>query len=273
MSPFMRWLTGGCVLSLLLLAGLASAAQEVRVASVYFPPYVFKIEQTAPAPGLLAELLEALNVQQDAFHFVPVPTSIKRRFGDLRQGRIDLAIFENPAWGWQGIAHKALDMGLEDTEVFVARAEPGRGEEYFARLQGKRLALYHGYHYAFADFNAEPGYLAKTFNATLTHSHDSNLLMVLHKRAEIALVTRSYIDDFIARNPEFAGQLLISERIDQRYRHHVLLRPGAPISAEQFAALLEQLRSNGQLLKIFGRYQIAVLPPAADSSATAATQH
>ncbi|MDP3816557.1 MAG: transporter substrate-binding domain-containing protein [Pseudomonas sp.] len=252
----------------LLLAAPVRAESVVNVAEVYFPPYVFKAEQSS-GPGLLAELVGALNQQQHKFRFVLVPTSLKRRYGDFQQGRLDLAIFENPAWGWQAIAHTALDMRLEDSEVFVARAEQGRGQDYFERLDGKRLALYHGYHYAFAQFNADPEYLAKTFNATLTQSHDSNLLMVLHQRAEIALITRSYIDDFLQRHRQYAGQLLISERIDQRYRHHVLLRPGAPISAGQFSAVLEQLRRNGQLEKIFGRYQIAVLPAAVDGSVTA----
>lgn len=248
----------------LVLAQSAIAAQEVRVAAVYFPPYVFKAEQNQPR-GLLSELLAALNQAQSQFSFVMVPTSIKRRFRDLEQQRIDLAIFENPGWGWRDVPHEALDMGLEDSEVFVARAEPGRDQRYFDSLTDKRLALYHGYHYAFAQFNAEPGYLSKTFNASLSHSHESNLLMVLHQRAEIALVTRSYIGEFLERNRQFAGQLLISERADQRYRHHVIMRPGAPISPEQFSAILEGLRERGQLEQIFTRYQVAVIPGARGS--------
>nr|WP_256583004.1 transporter substrate-binding domain-containing protein [Pseudomonas sp. HMWF032] len=251
-------------LMLMLASQLAMAVQEVRVAAVFFPPYVYKTEQS-DVPGLLSELLTALNQTQTQFRFVMVPTSVKRRFRDFAQQRIDLAIFENPAWGWQQIPHVAYDMLLEDSEVFIARVEPGRDQHYFDSLQGKRLALYHGYHYAFAGFNAEPDYLSKAFNATLTHSHESNLLMVLHQRAEITLVTRSYIGDFLQRNRQYVGQLLVSERADQRYRHHVLIRPNAPISATQFNIMFERLRDTGQLQRIFGRYQIAVMPRAAGS--------
>ena len=116
----------------LVLAQSAIAAQEVRVAAVYFPPYVFKAEQHQ-ARGLLADLLTALNQAQSQFSFVMVPTSIKRRFRDFRQQRIDLAIFENPGWGWQDVPHAAVDMGLEDSEVFVARAEPGRSRMRVSR--------------------------------------------------------------------------------------------------------------------------------------------
>lgn len=253
------------VLFLVLAEGVA-ATETVHVGGAHFPPYVIKAD-LREATGLLPELLEALNREQDAYHFVMLPTAIVRRFGDLQRGRIDMAIFENPAWGWQGIELDAVDMGLEDAEVFAARREVQRDQRYFDQLLGKRLALYRGYHYGFAGFNSDPEYLSQTFNANLGHSHDSNLLMVLRGRADIALVTRSNLYDFMVRNPGYADQLLISERIDQVYRHHALIRKGAPISAEAFAELLERLRQNGALARIFDPYQIAVMPTAGDSSA------
>ena len=84
--------------------------------------------------------------------------------------------------------------------------------------------------------------------------------MVARGRADIALVTRSYLSDFLARNADTAGQFLVSERIDQVYHHYALLRPKAPITGATFAGLLKQLRDNGQLLKIFEPYRIDVMP-------------
>jgi ABC-type amino acid transport substrate-binding protein len=235
----------------------AVAAQVVHIGAAHFPPYTIRPEKGADT-GLLPALAAALNAVQKDYEFVLVPTSIPRRFRDLEQGRTDMAIFENPEWGWDKIAHEDVDMGLEDAEVFVARKVEGRQQSYFNDLHGKRLALFSGYHYAFAQFNADPGYLMENFDVTLTYSHDSNLLMVLRGRADIALVTRSYLSDFLAHNKEQARQLLVSERIDQVYRHYALLGPSAPISAQQFKALLQQLRDNGQLQKIFQPYRIAV---------------
>ncbi|MDP2245066.1 transporter substrate-binding domain-containing protein [Pseudomonas sp.] len=267
MVRLLRKVVSGCTLLVATLAAWPLAAQQVvHVGGAVFPPYVAKAEQSQQA-GLLPQLLDALNQLQSDFRFVVRPTSIPRRFRDFEQGRIDLSMFENPAWGWQGIAHSAVDMGLEDAEVYVALAKPGRGQDYFNRLRGKRLALFNGYNYGFADFNAEPQFLTKNFNATLSYSHDSNLLMVLHDRADIALVTRSYVRDFHERHGQYAGQLLVSARLDQRYQHQALLRPGAPISPQQLARLFEQLRGNGQLTAIFAPYQIAVSSGVADSSA------
>lgn len=252
--------------SRLLLAALAvlwmapsQAAQQVRVGAAHFPPYTVRPESGADT-GLLPQLVEALNQLQTDYHFVLVPTSIPRRFGDFKQGRVDMAIFENPDWGWKDIPHTTVDMGLEDAEIFVAQREADRRESYFADLTGKRLALFSGYHYEFANFNADPKFLAQNFNATLTYSHDSNLLMVLRGRADIALVTRSYLSDYLLRNEKVADQLLVSQRIDQVYHHYALLSPTAPISGDAFARLLQGLRDNGQMLKIFQPYKISLVP-------------
>lgn len=241
-------------------AALALDTVEIRIGAAHFPPYTVRPEQ-GDDTGLLPQLAQALNNVQSLYHFVLVPTSIPRRFRDFQEGRVDMAIFENPDWGWQDIPHVAVDMGLEDAEVFVAQRTRDHDQQYFTRLDGKRLALFNGYHYAFASFNSDGRYLAKTFNATLTYSHDSNLLMVQRGRADIALVTRSYLSDYMVRNPESVGQLLASERIDQVYHHYALLRPQAKISGEEFAALLDRLRANGELLRIFNPYQIQVIEP------------
>ncbi|MDM3888923.1 ABC transporter substrate-binding protein [Pseudomonas sp. BCRC 81390] len=246
-------------LSWLVAPAWAVDAIEVKVGAAHFPPYTVRPEKGADT-GLLPQLVDALNRAQQQYRFILVPTSIQRRFGDFQQGRTDMAIFENPEWGWQQIAHQTVDMGLEDAEVFVARQANGRDQHYFDDLRGKRLALFNGYHYAFAGFNSDPDYLRKVYNATLTYSHDSNLLMVQAGRADIALVTRSYLSDFLARNPASREQLVSSQRIDQVYHHYALLRPGAPIGGQSFATLLRGLRDSGELARIFEPYRITLVP-------------
>ena len=237
----------------------ALAGQLVRVGAAHFPPYTVRPEQGADT-GLLPQLVDALNRSQSDYQFVLVPTSIPRRFRDFEQNRIDMAIFENPKWGWQDIPHGTVDMGLEDAEVFVAQSMVGRQQPYFDDLHDKRLALFSGYHYAFADFNPDPRFLADHYNATLTYSHDSNLLMVLRGRADMALITRSYLSDYLVRNPGIASQLLVSVRTDQVYHHYALIRPKAAISPAEFAQLLAHLRELGEMQRIFQPYRIDVLP-------------
>lgn len=237
-------------------------AQEIiRVAAVHFPPYMVHPE-SGVNNGLLPGLLGALNQVQDRYAFIMVPTSLPRRFQDLRQGRVDMAIFENPNWGWQEVPHTAVALGIEDAEVFVGRRAEGQDKHYFDTLAGKRLALYSGYHYAFAGFRAEPDYLTSHYRATLTYSHDSNLLMVARHRADVALVTRSYLRGFYERYPELRDALVVSQRADQQYQHYALLRPQAPISAAQLASYLARLHADGTLARLFGPYHIKLTPQA-----------
>ncbi|MDU8499856.1 transporter substrate-binding domain-containing protein [Pseudomonas syringae] len=239
------------------------AAQVVRVAAVHFPPYMVRPEKGEDA-GLLPKLINALNTEQDDYEFVMIPTSVPRRFRDFTEGRFDVAIFENPDWGWKDIAHETVDLGLEDAEVYVARRAEGRGQDYFDNLSDKRLALFSGYHYGFANFNTDQKYLSEHFNVTSTYSHDSNLLMVVRGRADIAPVTRSYLIDFMAHNKDEAAQLMVSDRVDQIYRQYALLRPNGNIDVPHFKQLLEKLRADGELATIFQPLHIKVLPVSAE---------
>ena len=248
-----------CRLWLVVLGLLAAqpllAAQLIKVGAYHFPPYVSKPESEAPQ-GLLPDLLATLNAQQSDYQFVLVPTSVTRRFRDFQSARYDLIMFESPTWGWQNTPHETFDMQVQDAEVYVAKAAAGRGQEYFSQFSGKRLALYNGYHYGFAQFNADPEYLAKQFNAVLTYSHDSNLLMVLRESADLTVVTRSYLHRYLLRYPEQRTQMLVSDRVDQVYRHQALLRPNAPISVEGLRGLLRQLRDGGQLSALYRQYDL-----------------
>ena len=231
------------------------AHQVVHVGAYNFPPYVVQAESARPQ-GVVVDLLAALNRLQADYRFVLVPTSVTRRYQDLASKRIDLIFFESPEWGWKNTAHEVLDLGVTDAEVYVARNLPGRDQRYFDDFDGKRLALYSGYHYGFADFNSDRDYLRQHFKAEFSYSHDSNLLKVLHDRADITVVAESFLQLFLDKNPGSAQQLLVSTRKDQVYHHQVLLRPESPVSAKELGRLLERLRASGELKVLLQRYHL-----------------
>ncbi|MFT5781036.1 MAG: ABC-type amino acid transport substrate-binding protein [Pseudomonas sp.] len=241
-----------------LAAHTALAGQLVKVGAYNFPPYVVQAESTQPQ-GLLPDLLAMLNRQQSDYHFELVPTSVTRRYRDFKSTRFDLMLFEPQAWGWQGTPMDVLDLHVDDAEIYVAKAEPGRGQEYFEQIKGKRLALYTGYHYGFASFNTDSAYLAREYNAMLNYSHESNLLMVRRGRADMTVVTRSYLHRFQQMYPEMRAQLLASTKVDQVYHHDALLRQQGPVSLAELDRLLQQLRSDGQLAQLFSQYQLLTL--------------
>jgi ABC-type amino acid transport substrate-binding protein len=235
----------------------AMAGEQVRVGAYHFPPYVVKPESAAPE-GVLPDLLAALNALQSNYRFTLVPTSVTRRYRDLQSGRFDLILFESPRWGWQNTAYTSLDLQIQDAEVYVALAEPGRDQRYFDQLKGKRLALYNGYHYGFAGFNANQQFLREQHNAVLTYSHDSNLLMLMRGRADIAVITRSYLQHSQRSDPQRSRALLVSQRLDQVYQHHALFAPDSALTPQAFAELLLALNQDGQLDALFRGYHLVV---------------
>ena len=76
----------------------------------------------------------------------------------------------------------------------------GRDEHYFDD-SGQAHGLYSGYHYGFAGFNADKAVSPINSTRFLTYSHDSNLIM-LRGRADVAVVTRSYLHAYQQHYPE-----------------------------------------------------------------------
>ena len=243
------------VVVFLLPAHLALAQSMVNVGAYNFPPYVIQAESEYPE-GLLIDLLALLNQLQKDFSFVLVPTSVTRRYQDLDSGRFDLMLFESADWGWLGKPHESIEMNITDSDVYVAKAIAGRDQHYFDSFTAKHLALYTGYHYGFAGFDADRDALREDYQAEFSYSHESNLLKVLFERADIAVVNQSFLASFIEQNPKSAAQFLVSNTKDQIYQHQALLSPDSSISSAQLSNLLHQLRDSGQLEALLQRYHL-----------------
>lgn len=225
-----------------------SSATVVRVGAYEFPPYV---DETGG--GVTRDLLELLNGAQGEFRFEMVRTAPQRRYDDLDQGRFDMIAFECRDWGWQDRPVEATRPFLRDAEVFVARAAPGIDQRYFDDLSGKTILGRLGYHYAFAGFDADPKRLEQRYRTRVTVTHEGNVRSVAAGRADLAIVTRSFLTRFLQREPELARQILVSERTDQIYEHTILTRHGTAVTASWLNTLLDRLEADGQLETLWRR--------------------
>lgn len=225
----------------------AGTAEIVRVGGYEFPPFV---ETRADGPaGLTLDLIDLFNRSQSDYEFRFVSVSARRRYGDLQDGRFDAMFFESPDWEWaaRGLPVDFSDVFLTGGEVFIAQATPGRGQDYFDNLKGKRLVGILGYHYRFAGFDADPERLARAFDIKLVNSHASGIEMVALGRKDIAVVTDAYLWAYLSRNPAVKNKLLVSDRHDQDYHHRVLVRRGGPVTVDRINALLARLGESGAL--------------------------
>ncbi|SDS45728.1 amino acid ABC transporter substrate-binding protein, PAAT family [Halopseudomonas xinjiangensis] len=235
---------------ILLLWSLATLAlanpATVRVGGYVFPPFV-EVSSEGEWTGVTLDLIDRLNAMQSEYHFEFVPTAAARRYRELETGHFDMLFFENPAWGWQGQDTQSIDGVVLSRALFIALAEDSRTQDYFDDRQGKRIALFSGYHYAFAGFIADPNHLRDVHNAVLTLSQESNIQMVLRGRVDMAVVTESFLEAYLSRHPHYRSRLLIAEEADQYYQHFLLMRSGAEPGLAQMKAYVDQLQDSGAL--------------------------
>lgn len=240
---------------LAVLTGLApavSAREIIKVGGYEFGPFV-DVDPAGKASGLTLELIERLNAAQDHFVFQFVLTSPSRRYKDFEDHRFDMVLFESADWGWteKHLPVVASDVFLTGGELYVAQAQPGRGQEYFTDLTTKRMVGILGYHYGFANFEADPAVLTRQFKLTLVNNNTASIELILKDRGDIAVVTDAYLKRYLRLHPEAAGRLLVSERFDQRYHHRALIRDGAAISVSEFNQLLSTMTRDRTLAKLW----------------------
>jgi len=228
------------------------AAQTILVGGYVFPPYVEMNRSTYH--GLTLDLIDAMNAFQRDLYFKFVLTSPPRRYEDFENNKFDAIFFEDIGWGWQGKGVEASRVFLKDGEVFITKASPDKTQAYFQDLAGKSIAGCIGYHYAFADFNAEPKFLEEHFKMQLSDNHQGNIKKVLIGRADLAIVTKSYLQGYLKNHPEDRDHILISAALDQEYRHTILLRKGGTLTVETINRLLDDMEQQGILSQLWKQY-------------------
>lgn len=234
------------ILIMLFLVNSTHAREKVIVGVAHFPPFI--INENGHVGGLVKDMLALMNTEQSDYEFVALPTLANTRHQIFDLGRYDMSMFDNLAWGWDGRAVDASEIYLRGGEIYITQALPGRGQEYFDDFKDKTMIGIEGYHYAFAGFNADPEYLKKHFNMELTRSNLGSIQMILSgSRGDIAVVTRSFLAQYLNDHPEDREKLLLSRKYDQKYEHRIILRKNIKPDIEEINALLANLKSSGKL--------------------------
>lgn len=229
--------------------GTTNAAEVVRVGAYPFLPFFDN------GTGLTADLVKAMNSFQKDYHFQIVTTSPNRRYSDIATGAFSIMLFENIKWSWDPKEVEASKVYLRgDGEVYVARSAPGRGQEYFSTLADKHLLGVLGYHYGFANFEADQTTLMKKFRITFSTDNALCLHHLLAGRGDVAVLTKSFLNRYLIRNPQDKSKLLISERMDQTYEHMAIIKKGSKPSAQDIDALLAAMDKAGVLKPLWANY-------------------
>jgi polar amino acid transport system substrate-binding protein len=229
---------------------------EIMVGMYSFAPFVEQQGSDA-ASGMTPDLVSALNRRQKKYHFQTILIPPIRRYQSYQRGDYDVIFYENKVWGWQNHRMEVSQVYQKGGEVYVALEQSGRGQEYFNNFDDKRMMGIAGFHYGFADFNADEKYLRNKFNMSLALDNETNLAKLLKQRGDVVVVTRAYLQRYLKNNPKIREYLLISEKLDQEYNHTVLLRPEGEISAAEINRMLDDLASSGEMQRLFDKYGIS----------------
>ncbi|HLA35798.1 MAG TPA: transporter substrate-binding domain-containing protein [Rhodocyclaceae bacterium] len=228
------------------------AVEIAHVGGYPFLPFVDK------SSGVTFDLIKAMNDYQSEYRFEFVPTSANRRYRDMADGVFTVIFFENVGWGWDAKTVDSSNVYLSgDGEVYVALNAPGRGQSYFDTLQDKAIIGVLGYHYAFADFEADQLKLSQKFKILFSQDNEVSLRKLLTRHGDVAVITRSFLQGFLERHPESKGKFLVSERFDQVYTHTALVKKGSRPTVGEINALLSGMGKAGVLKKIWVKHGIA----------------
>jgi hypothetical protein len=246
------------LLLLFIFAGQVQAKTLVKVGGYEFPPYIEIVD--GRASGLTVELIAELNKIQSDYHFELVLTTPIRRFKDYQQGLFDAVFFEDPNWGWLQGNHIISNSPViaTDSEVFIALKQFAKSQAWFDNLDDKTLIGILGYHYQLANFENNLSILENEYKMTLLSSHKKSIELVLKKRSDMAIVTRSYLNQYLNKYPESKKKLLISERVAQTYKHQLLIRPTHQLNVNTLYKIVKKTLAQNTLatkLKILGLQQ------------------
>ena len=106
-------------------------------------------------------------------------------------------------------------------------------------LPSDSLVAISGYHYGFAGLSTDNAELEKRFSIEFSHSHSRNLDLIKADRpslAEVAVVSRSYLQSHLNDNPKDSDRFLVSDTPDQTYLLHIMARDNGPIDADHIGA-------------------------------------
>lgn len=239
--------------------GLSTLAQAketivVKVGGYDFPPFINT--NTSATTGITIDLIKALNNFQKKYRFEFFLTSPNRQYHTFDKGFYDLIFFESLQWGWEQKPIDVSNVFLTGGEVYITKASPEKDQTYFDNLAGKSKTGILGYHYGFANFDANPEKLKQTYQMELLTDHKLMIDKVITGQVDIAVVTASYLSYYLKESPFDIPRLLISKKYDQKYRHTALVRKGIKPDVNEINQLLDDMKKSGALKKIWKKYGI-----------------
>lgn len=230
----------------------AEGAVTVKVGGYPFAPFV------DDAGGITPAFLTLLNDYQQSirFEFVPIPS--QRRYELMRREVIDAVFFEMPVWGWHDFEDdiEVSKPILRGSEIFVARRSASGSDTSFDLAPDRKVAVTLGYHYAFADFDADQEHIRTKIDAIFVEKVSQTLQYLRAGAVDMAVMSDIFLFGQYQRDPALQNSLVVGSKPDHDYALPVLIHKTAPVSAIEVDKLIASLAASGKLKEFFSTYGI-----------------
>lgn len=243
------------VLILLVFLSLSSFANsynriQINVGAGVRPPFLLEDNTQGVGP----DIIHALNLIQEQFIFQLVPVPIKRRTQSLYEGWVDIMMWDNSKWGWEQESLQHSQPLIHAKDVFIARTDKYQSQDVFDELSSHSLAMVHGYHYKFVNFETDPIKLNQSFSITLVRTEEDSINLLLSKRVDVAVASDVALAWHFKKYPQSQSKIMISEKYDTEYMRYFLVPASSPISAKELDELLILADNKGLLAPIYEKY-------------------
>ncbi len=243
------------ILTLLSVTFPCLAKTRITVGAYEFTPY-FYLLPSGHQTGITVETVRLLNSLQKEYTFEIMQMPANRRYQFFERKRADLILFEDPAWEWAKYKYEFLPLEVEDGEVYVTRAGTSSPKS-FEELRKMKIAIVRGYHYSFAGFDADERFLKKNFTVELAENPEACLNLVTRGISDVTVVAKSFIYDFLRRNPSYRDKITVSNNYDSVYRLGLILNPKGRISRAKLEPIIAKLKKQPEFQKLIAeRFQL-----------------
>lgn len=225
---------------------VAHAQTQIKVGAYDFKPYY--VYTNSEHSGLTATAVRILNSMQKEYVFEIRKLPPERRYQSFERQRVDMFLFEDPAWEWSKFQYEFIPLDINDGEVYITKAGGTATPKSYEDLKKLRIAIIQGYHYGFAGFETDIRYLKKNFKVEILDNAESCLNLVNSGRADVTVLAKSYVYNFVKQNPEFKDKFVISENYDSTYKLGVVYNP-SKILRRKLDPLISELKKRPDFQK------------------------
>jgi ABC-type amino acid transport substrate-binding protein len=208
--------------------------------------------------GFVPALITLLNGVQDDYHFELAETSSRRRYQALENGEVDLVLLESAQWDWPDYDVLFSNPIVREKDLYLALSNRADAQELLSDVTAHRMLCVLGFHYGFANYNADPEYLRDNFNVSLHYNEGEVLAGLFAGEAPIAIVSAGFLARQLVSDPRLRDRVVIADQPDAAYDLVSVLSKDSAISLDAFNALIAELLATGEVERLWQQLHIGV---------------